>query len=143
MKKVVVIMVGVSGSGKSTWIEEFLRTHPSESSVIASADHFFMQNGLYNFNASKLGAAHDYCKEKFSRAIQDGVDTIFVDNTNTRKWERGFYITEAKKNGYKVFLKVLRVDPEVAANRNRHGVPLNSILNMDGRIDVPEGFYEV
>ncbi len=141
--KTVVITVGVSGSGKSTWIKDFVANTRPTSQSVASSDHFCEQEGTYSFDATKLSAAHDSSKAAFDKAILEGTEVIFVDNTNTRKWERGYYVTEAKKHKYKVYLKVFKVDPVVAAARNTHGVPLDAVIKMNDRIDVPEGFYEI
>jgi predicted kinase len=139
--KQVIILVGASGSGKSTWTKDYLHEHPD--TIVVSADHYFIQSdGTYEFDGTKLPQAHSECKRKFHDALVRGFNVI-VDNTSTRAWERKDYIAEAKRHGYSVWLKVLKIDPTVAAARNVHGVPLEAIKKMNDRIDVPEGFYEV
>jgi adenylate kinase len=51
----VVVMSGVSGSGKSTYAEKLLE---QSQGVKVSTDHFFMVGNEYKFDPSKLGEAH-------------------------------------------------------------------------------------
>ena len=136
MKK-VVMLVGASGSGKSTWVSK------QDPGVIVSADHFFMKDGQYQFDPSLLPQAHAACLSAFTKALEAQEPLIYVDNTSTRAWERKPYVDAAKKAGYEVWLRVFRIDPEIAASRNQHGVPLEAIKKMDARIDVPEGYYKI
>lgn len=141
MKK-VVILVGASGSGKSTWAAKYAEGQGVEHTVV-SADHYFVQSdGTYEFDGALLPQAHSACQKSFREALDRGCELVLVDNTGTRAWEREDYVAYAKKWGYEVWLKVFKVDPKVAAARNVHGVPLAAIEKMTSRIDVPEGFYE-
>lgn len=136
MKK-IVILVGASGSGKSTWVSQ------QEKGKVVSADHFFMKNGLYDFNASLLPKAHEACQKAFREALEAQEPLIYVDNTSTRAWERKPYVDAAKAAGYEVWVKVFRIDPKLGAIRNLHGVPIEAIQKMDARIDIPEGYYQI
>lgn len=122
MRKVVV-MRGLSGAGKST----FVRTH-YPTATIASADLFFSKDGEYKFDFKLLQKAHDYCFEQFRQALHRGDEIVVVDNTNITLREFKHYIEHAKQMGYEVEVNRLVVDPAVAASRNLHGVPLESIL---------------
>ena len=142
MKK-VIILVGASGSGKTTWARNYI-TEVGTDSAVVSADHFFIQSdGSYQFDGSRLPEAHSICLRTFREALIRGCPLVLVDNTSTRQWERQEYITLAKHWGYEVWLNVFKIDPTVAAGRNIHGVPLDSVQKMNDRIDVVEGFYEV
>jgi predicted kinase len=141
MEKRVIILVGPSGCGKSTWVKE---TEKHGEWDVCSADHYFLQSdGSYQFNAGLLPKAHAACQDKFKHCLACGLFTIFVDNTNTREWERSPYVEAAKKVGYEVWLKVFKVDPEVCAARNLHGVSVEAVRKMAERIDVFEGYYPV
>lgn len=144
MNKLVILLVGASGSGKSTWTEQFLKDHPEASHKVVSADFYFVQaDGTYRFDHTKLGHAHGACERAFEIALESRTDIILVDNTNTRARERKTYVKKAKAAGYAVWLKVFKVDAAICAARNLHGVPAETIQKMIDRIDVPEGFYEV
>lgn len=132
MSKSIYIMMGTSGSGKSTWIKNNV-----PDAVICSADHFFEDKfGNYNFQSNKLYQAHETAFSKYLRALDDeSVTNIVVDNTNTRLKYMRRYAMEANLRGYPVTMVVLRVDPEVAAQRNKHGVPKETIDKMDKEIE--------
>lgn len=121
------IMIGVPGSGKSTWGKK------QTNAAYCSADLFFMKNGSYNFDFTKLGAAHGSCFKAFEKAIEDKQDVI-VDNTNTRLKEIRPYYDKAIQNGYQVNLVFVKCDPEIAAARNLHQVPKEKVLEMHQRI---------
>ena len=140
MGKKVIILVGPSGCGKSTWIANYEKCGEWD---VCSADHFFVKDGIYQFDGAKLGSAHAASKEKFLRCLDDHLNIIFVDNTNTQAWERQSYIDPAKKAGYEVWLQVFDVDVETCVARNTHGVPYEAVKRMADRIDVPVGFYQV
>ena len=55
--KNLILVRGVSGSGKSTFAEEFL--YPV--SLLISTDDFFMVNGEYQFNPELLSENHLKC----------------------------------------------------------------------------------
>ncbi len=139
----VIILVGISGSGKSTWAKQYCidQERLGFTTRVVSADHYFERDGTYQFEGSKIAAAHSFCKRNFELAISEGVTTIVVDNTNTRQWERQEYINTAKAAGYGVWLKVFDTPLEVCAERNVHGVPLDSCKKQKARIDVVPGFY--
>ena len=128
----VVIMRGVSGAGKST----FVRKHFADAKV-CSADSFFMRGGEYKFNPALLGKAHGACKNDFVSALNDdSVKTIVVDNTNTRNREMKFYIETALRNSdVTVYVVELTTPVGVAAGRNVHGVPREVVQNMRDRFE--------
>lgn len=130
MTNKVKILRGIAGSGKSTY------THAHYyNAVVVSADHFFEDaQGNYKFDVSKLGDAHSSCFRKYIEALQAGEPLIVVDNTNTTAWECSPYVQGGAAFGYDVEIITLDCDPEVAANRNVHGVPRKSVLEMYRRL---------
>lgn len=125
----VTILSGVPGSGKSTYV----KTH-IEGGSIHSADHFFTTESGYQFEASKLGAAHAQCLRGFITACQSRYPTVVVDNTNTTTEEIAPYYSIAKAYGYEVELVTLLVDTPTALARGTHGVPEKNIDAMQRRI---------
>lgn len=128
----IFILQGVSGSGKSTTAGKL-----ADAENICSADDFFMQDGKYHFDPSKLGAAHGACLRKFVSLLllnaQKG-RPIVVDNTNTTVGEIAPYYSLAEAYGYKPVIVTVECDPVVAAARNTHGVPLAACEGMAARI---------
>lgn len=140
MKKVFIAR-GLPGSGKSTRVREMSREYLEQgiSSIVCSSDHFFecYLCGAYNFDASKLRFAHQWCQEKFRNAVANGVEAIFVDNTNVTAKECRPYVEAALAASYKIaFLEPITpwaFDVDQLTRRNQHGVPREAIERMLGR----------
>jgi predicted kinase len=133
MKSKVIILRGVSGAGKDTWIKKTLK-----DPIVCSADDFFMRSGEYRFDPSKLGEAHGYCLHKFIIACQDPrsrARPIVINNTNTSLVEIAPYYAVAKAFGLDVEIVTFLIDADLAAHRNVHGVPLHAIEAMAKRIE--------
>ena len=132
MNKNVYIMIGVPGGGKSTWI----RNNIHGKTLIASADHFFEdEQGKYNFDKSKLPAAHKQSFNRFIQGLEDPeIENVVLDNTNTKKKSMRDYVMEANLRGYPVTIVVIQADINKAAARNTHGVPLETIARMNDEI---------
>lgn len=118
--KYVIILRGVSGSGKSTAASLF-----SGNVKVCCADDFFTsEEGDYRFEPSRLSEAHEYCRAVFMAALQDhNIDTVVVANTNTRESEFSFYAEKAKEFGAKVFYFVVE---NRHGNTDIHNVPIDA-----------------
>ena len=89
--------------------------------MVCTADDYFEQNGQYNFDATKLGAAHKQSMDKFDKALMDpNVANIVVANTNTKPRDYKHYVDQAAKVGAKVIYVVLEKRHD---NPNVHNVP--------------------
>lgn len=130
----VILMRGVSGAGKSTWINNLKKTNPGV--VVVSADHFFLDsNNNYNFDPAKLSEAHGACLRTFiSFALGNPDQTIVVDNTNTTPAECAPYMAIAAAYYHMAEIITLDCPPEVAASRNVHGVPLKTVIAQHERL---------
>lgn len=122
-------MMGLPGSGKSTWIKA---NRPYAQ--VCSADHFFMEDGEYRFDPTKLGEAQGMCLRAFTELVQDGSYDIVVDNTNTSLVELAPYVALAGAYDHKVEIVYLETTPELAAARNTHGVILSTCEKMNRNI---------
>lgn len=110
--KAIIITRGVSGSGKSFFAETLLSLSP-EKVVICCADDFFVVDGEYRFDTSKLGQAHSFCKERFNEAVSNPkIELIIVANTNTKPSDWQYYSDCAKVENIPVIFAVIE---------NRHG----------------------
>lgn len=120
MKK-VFIMRGASGSGKST---EANRISERWACPVLSTDSYFIEDGIYRFDAAKLGEYHAANFRRFVAQIHNGYPAI-VDNTNIKAWEFHNYIHIAHIFGFRT--EVIEVDSGLSAGelalRNQHGVP--------------------
>ena len=125
----VIILSGISGSGKSTFAKEHAR------SVIVSADHYFIRNGIYKFDPSKLGEAHGTCFKNYIRLLQTGELTsnprkIIVDNTCTTESEIAPYMIGAQAFGADARIITLHCDPDIAAARNGGRAPIHAVYRQ-------------
>jgi predicted kinase len=151
-----LILQGISGSGKSTWITRFLKevmrsvsrpNAPVGHYAVCSADNYFMQlvatdparplarEDRYVFEPAKLPAAHSACRKAFIEALQAGVELVVVDNTNTSVAEVAPYYEFATTYGYDT--RIVRIEEyvDVAHARNRHEVPLAAIQGQAARLE--------
>ena len=125
----MIVLRGVPGSGKSTLVrKEF------NGAKTVSADDFFVVEGEYRFDPTKLPLAHQACFRGFVEACLFGTPLIVVDNTSTTAMEASPYVLCGETYGYKVEVVTLHCDPKVAASRNLHGVPEAAVLRMDERL---------
>jgi predicted kinase len=101
-EKVLIIMRGISGSGKSTLAKKI-----GEKGVVLSTDDYFMKNGKYDFEPSKLGLYHKQNQEEAEKNMKKEISPIVIDNTNSKIWEMKPYVSLADKYGYEVVIKEL------------------------------------
>ena len=129
--KTLYIVRGVPGSGKSTFAKSLGGTH-------FEADMFFMKDGEYKFDMSKIKEAHNWCQDSVNTAMimnnTAGLnETIVVSNTFTQEWEMKPYFEMAELHEYRVFSIILE-------NRhggvNEHNVPEDKIEQMKNRFEV-------
>lgn len=135
--KTLTIMRGVPGSGKSTLARVLAEIPGIEPAPVFSTDDFFMVDGEYRFDPSKLGANHAANLRRTAEAMEAGVSHVIVDNTMTQGWEAREYVRAAAKHGYAVQFVESRTpwarDAAECARRNTHGVPLAAIEGMLAR----------
>ena len=129
--KEIFLLRGLPGSGKSTLAKSLGGIH-------IEADQYFMVDGEYKFDGSKIKLAHNYCQSQTgvwmgSNGEQVNVDRIVVSNTFTQEWEMQPYFDMAEKYGYTVFSLVVE-------NRhggvNEHGVPDETLDKMENRFEI-------
>jgi predicted kinase len=130
MMKELILLRGLPGSGKSTLAKSLL------NSLIGhvEADMFFMNEGQYMFDATKLKQAHQWCQDKTESYMgPHGLDKIVVSNTFTQEWEMKPYFDLAKKYGYIVFSLIIENRHE---GKNEHGVPEEKLKQMRDRFEI-------
>lgn len=165
----LILMRGIPGSGKSTMAREIASTAAGRVVIASADDYFLVRDGdatVYRFDASKLRCAHRDCYRKVLDAVIGSVETVVVDNTNTKLQDIVPYVEIAFAYGYDLefaeprtpwWLSVrphlegkkresdLRQHARVFAKKNTHGVPEEAILKMLKRYDThitPEGALE-
>lgn len=133
MNKNLYLLRGIPGAGKSTFAEQFGDAH-------FETDKYFMVDGEYKFDPTKLREAHSWCLGEVELCMihnhvtygLDGSD-IVVSNTFTQEWEMEKYYELAKQYGYRVFSIIVE-------NRhggvNQHGVPEDKLQAMKDRFEI-------
>lgn len=106
MNKILYIMQGAPGSGKST---VGARISWKRKKSIYSTDDYWMEDGEYKFNLAKLGAAHRWNQARVEVALAREDWDVVVDNTNITRSAAKPYFDLAEKYGYEV--QVVRIDP--------------------------------
>lgn len=129
MDNILMIMIGLPGSGKSTFVKEYFGDY-----VVCSADDYHMQDGKYVFDPKNLPAAHEACQKKAYDSMQQGKPVV-IDNTNLRIQDLAFYETMAATAGYNVRYIVMTTDPEICQARNVHGVPAAIYPRLKNSLD--------
>lgn len=94
----LILMRGVSGSGKSTRAREL----EGPDKVILSTDDFFMIEDKYVFDPKKLPENHRLNQERCREHMILKTRTIIIDNTNIQSWEMRPYKQLALEHGYQV-----------------------------------------
>ena len=127
MEKVLYIVRGIPGSGKSTFAKTLGGQH-------YEADMYFIdEEGNYNFDGSKIKDAHQWCQSFVETDMLLEYPKIVVSNTFTQEWEMEPYFKLAKEYGYTVFTIVVE-------NRhggvNQHGVPEDKLEQMRNRFEI-------
>jgi predicted kinase len=109
------IPVGISGSGKSTWINQ--NTNPD--TVIISPDEIRRELSGDVSNQGNMGLVFEIAFKRTVNALNGGSDVIF-DATNVRSDQRKDMLDYLKKNvrgEFDAYAKVFDVDPEITKGR--------------------------
>jgi predicted kinase len=133
--KILYIVRGVPGSGKSTFALNLV----GSDFLVCEADKYFMVDGEYKFDGSKLKEAHESCRARVEMYMHDSTmndqfyGEIAVSNTFTQEWEMQPYLDLAKKYGYMVFSIIVENRHD---GKNSHGVPEDRLQAMKDRFEI-------
>ena len=133
--KILTLVRGLPGSGKSTFANFVWNEY-----AICEADKFFYdKEGNYNFDATKLRIAHQWCRNQVETRMKDNqinyqfYPHIVVSNTFTQEWEMEEYYKLAERYGYKVFSIIVENRHDGV---NQHGVPDDKLQQMKNRFEI-------
>jgi predicted kinase len=137
MEKVLYIVRGIPGSGKST----FAKMLVGEDFLVCEADKYFIdkETGEYNFDSTKIKEAHKFCQDTVESYMKDSLVNdqfyreIAVSNTFTQEWEMRPYFELAKNYGYKVFSVIVE---NRHGGTNQHEVPEEVLTKMRERFEI-------
>ena len=131
MEKTMVLMIGIQGSGKSTFY------------------HKFLKDDFVRVNLDTLRTRH---REKLliEECVEKG-KSFAVDNTNPTRLDRERYIPLAKAAGYRIvgYFMQSKIRECIKRNNKRQGkekVPEGAIVSTSNKLEMPsydEGFDEL
>lgn len=134
--KNLILLRGLPGSGKSTVAD--LIGASGAGYAHFEADMYFMKDGVYKFDPTKIKDAHAWCQNSVEHAMLLNHTTghnsvIIVSNTFTQDWEMKPYYDLAKNWDYQVTSLIVE-------NRhggvNVHGVPDDKLKAMKDRFEI-------
>lgn len=129
-EKTIAIMIGIQGSGKSTFCQKHLPN-------------------FYRINLDTLKTRHQE-QLAIDECFKCGRNFV-IDNTNPTIDERGKYILRAKKEGYKIlgYFMESKIKDCIERNNQRTGkacIPATAIAATSNKLQLPsydEGFDEL
>jgi predicted kinase len=131
MKKTLIILRGLPGSGKTTF-SNFLGTLYKDAHVI-SLDDFRIVDGEYVFDVKREREVVEAYKTSVLNAFKIGADCVILDNTHSRLWEFNHWVRVAEHHKYSVFVLDVEESLEVCLLRGTHSVPEEKVREMSKR----------
>jgi predicted kinase len=120
-----LIVRGVSGSGKSTLAKAVMAEDAAFKQF--EADMYFIKDGEYRFDGTRLGAAHGWCQNNVEKVLSGG-GKVIVSNTFTTHREVKPYVELCKDLGKKYMIVKC-----VGKFKNVHNVPEEALNRMRDR----------
>ncbi len=127
MEKVLILLRGCPGSGKSTVAKLLF----PDAKAFAADDYQVDENGNYDWKPERLGYAHTMCTSGVENAMREQHPQVVVHNTLTSEREIRPYAEFAAKYGYKLISFVVE---NRHGNSNVHSVPDAKVVEMSERI---------
>ena len=127
MEKIIYILRGIPGSGKSTVAESLM------TKAICTADDYHVRDGEYNWKPENIKKAHEWCQRKCKRFMKANAERIVVANTSTTEKELEPYMRLAHIHGYLVFSLIVE---NRHGGKNGHDVPEETLNKMRGRFNI-------
>ena len=152
----IYVLIGVPGSGKSTWTEKFLAASTKEFTVVSSdavLDQIAAEKGLKYSDVYKdfIGLATSKAKQIFREALASRANIIF-DQTNVSKKKRRGILQQTPKDYVKLAVVFQTEDKEVErrlterAEKTGKHIPGFVMKDMYSRWESPtrdEGFDRI
>ena len=115
MNNTLYITAGLPGSGKSTYVKNFIKDKDIE---YLSSDSLRAVYGKSEEDQTVTPLVFGHIKRKVDEFLKDGKN-VLVDATSVNRKERSDYINTAKKYGAKVVAIVFKMDRQGLIDRNK------------------------
>ena len=115
MNNTLYITVGLPGSGKSTYVKNFIKDKDIE---YLSSDSLRAVYGKSEEDQTVTPLVFGHIKRKVDEFLKDDKN-VLVDATSVNRKERSDYINTAKKYGAKVVAIVFKMDRQGLIDRNK------------------------
>ena len=115
MNNTLYIVVGLPGSGKSTYATNFIKDKDIE---YLSSDELRAKFGSGETDQTCTNQVFGHIKRKVDEFLKDGKN-VLVDATNVNRKERSDYINTTKKYGTKIVAIVFKMDRQGLIDRNK------------------------
>lgn len=126
--KTLILLRHVPGAG-SSFVSKLLSEN-GKYPVLAT-DDYFMVNGEYKFDKTKLHYYHQLCLQDTEKEMIKEIEKIFVTNTFTTEKELKPYIDLSKKYDYNLISLIVE---NRHGNKNIHNCPEEIIDKMNNRL---------
>ena len=141
--KVVYFPISASGGGKSTLYKGNGFKDVEYFSLDALRHDWYDADDYENafaMSCKDKGFIHK-AQKHYQQMLRDGIKKLFVDNTNTTRKTRRFWVQEARNRGYKTIAYLFPSDREtlVARQESREDktVPADAVLRQYAQIQMP------
>jgi predicted kinase len=128
--KVLYLIRGAPGSGKSTVAEALIKNGKVWDCIEADQYHVDPVTGLYNWKPERVREAHKWCQHRVESLMKFG-HNLAVANTFTTTKQMKPYYELAQKFEYTVQEIVMRFP----AFKNTHGVPEEKVKQYQERLE--------
>lgn len=131
MKGSLILLRGLPGAGKT----KLAMILAENKWPVFSVDDYFTdtKTGVYRFEFDKNHLAYKACEENCRKAMEKGMEKIFIDNTFTLDWELQAYFKLASEFNYTLFVCTVENYHE---HKNTHDISDEQIKKMADKYKV-------